>query len=158
MADPMLAALAAERSIRRLIALYCDAVARRDPDSIGVLFTPDARVTIHDMPERVGIGEIVEGLRRMTAVFSYLHQKCDTGLIDVDGDVARTRSLVLEANRANGSDNLNTIFGVYEDEFRLLEKGWRFHRRRFTLQFRAVLAASEIQQFPDFAPAFAFVP
>jgi ketosteroid isomerase-like protein len=158
MPDTLLATLAAERAIRRLISLYCDAVARRDPDAIGVLFTPDARVKIHDGPERVGPQEIVEGLRGVMAGFSYLHQKCDTGLVDVEGDRARARSLVWEANRPNGSENLNTIFGIYEDEFRLLDEQWCFQRRRFTLQLRVVLSAAEIQPFPDFSAAFAFAP
>ena len=158
MADSSLATLAAENAIRRLVSLYCDAVARRDPDAIAVLFTPDARVRISDLPERVGVQEIVEGLRRTMSAFSYLHQKCDTGLIDVDGQWARARLGVIEANRSNGADSLNMIFGFYEDELRLLQERWCFHRRKFTLQFRIVLPASEIQQFPDFMPAFAFAP
>ena len=158
MANSSLATLAAENAIRRLVSLYCDAVARKDPDAIAGLFTPDARVQIADLPERVGRREIVEGLRRTMSAFSYLHQKCDTGLIDVDGASARARLGVIEANRSNGADSLNMIFGFYEDEFKLLEEGWRFHRRKFTLQFRSVLPASEIQQFPDFIPAFAFAP
>lgn len=158
MPDSLLATLAAENAIRRLVSLYCDAVARRDPDSAGMLFTPDARVRIADLPERVGRDEIVEGLRRTIAGFSFLHQKCDTGLIDVDGDVARARIAVFEANRPVGADSLNTIFGFYEDEFRMVEEGWRFHRRRFTLQARVLLPALEMEQFPDFAPGLAFVP
>lgn len=158
MAKASLATLAAENAIRRLISLYCDAVARGDPDSIAMLFTPDARVRIAHLPERVGREEIVEGLRQTMAAFSYLHQKCDTGLIDVDGDVARARLGVVEFNRSNGADSLNMIFGFYEDELMLLGEGWRFHRRRFTIRYRTVLPASEIQQFPEFLSAFAFAP
>ena len=158
MDDSSLATLAAESAIRRLVSLYCDAVARRDPDAVAVLFTPDARVRIADLPERVGQQEIVEGLRRTMSAFSYLHQKCDTGLIDVNGGSARARLGVLEANRTNGADGLNLIFGFYEDEFMRLEDGWRFHRRTFTLQFRTVVPTSEIQQLPEFIPAFAFAP
>jgi ketosteroid isomerase-like protein len=158
MDDRLLATLAAERAIRRLISLYCDAVRRGDPDAIGELFTPDARVRIAELPERVGRQEIVEGLRRTMAGFSYLHQTCDTGLIDVEGELARARHGVIEANRPNGAEALNVIFGAYEDEYRLSEAGWRFHRRRFGLQFRVQLAAAELQQFSQFAPGFAFAP
>jgi len=158
MSDSLSATLAAERAIRRLVSLYCDAVARRDADSIADLFTPDARVTIAHLPERVGREEIVEGLRRTMTAFTFLHQKCDTGLIDVEGDSARMRMCVTESNRAVGTDSLNTIFGFYEDEFKLIDEGWRFHRRRFTMQARVVVPASEMQEFPELVPAFAFAP
>jgi hypothetical protein len=158
MTDSLLATLATERAIRRLISLYCDAVRRKDPDSIGELFTRNARVKIADGADRVGRGEIIEGLRRTIAGFSYLHQKCDTGLIDVDGEVAWARLGVVEANLANGSQNLNLIFGAYEDEYKLQDKGWRFHRRRFSLHSRVELSPTEMQQFPETAVQRVFAP
>jgi ketosteroid isomerase-like protein len=158
MDDSLLATLAGERAIRRLISLYCDAVRRGDPDAVGELFTPDASVRIADLPERVGRQEIVEGLRRTMAGFSYLHQTCDTGLIDVKGGLARARHGVIEANRPNGAEALNLIFGAYEDEYRLSEIGWRFHRRRFDLRFRVQLPAAEFQQFPEIASRSEFFP
>jgi ketosteroid isomerase-like protein len=148
--DTEIATLVAQNAVRRLLSLYCDAVARRDPDAIWDLFTKDAVVTIADGPDRVGPQEIVEGLRGTISKFSFLHQKCDTGLIDVDGERARARINVLEANRSNDADGMNMIFGTYDDEYRLEQEGWRFQRRRFTLQFRAVLAAQELQEFPHF--------
>jgi ketosteroid isomerase-like protein len=154
----ILTTLVAERAIRRLISLYCGAVSRHDPDAIAELFAPDARVTIAHLPERVGREAIVEGFRATLAAFSYLHQKCDTGLIDVDGDTARAQLDVVELNRAVGADSFNMIFGTYEDEFRRREEGWRFACRRFTLQFRAVLPAAQLQELPGFVPAFAFAP
>jgi hypothetical protein len=101
---------------------------------------------------RVGRDAIVEGMRRTITAFSFLHQKCDTGLIDVEGDRARARLGVFEANRLSGADSLGMFFGTYEDEYRLLDEGWLFHRRRYTLQFRALLPVAELQQFPDLVP------
>jgi hypothetical protein len=158
MNDEGLAALVAKDSIRRLISLYCDAVSRRDPDALAPLFAPDASVKIADGVERVGRQEVVEGFRRTASGFSFLHQKCDTGLIDVDGRQARARHGVMELNVALGSDQLNMIFGTYEDEYRLLEEGWRFFRRRFTLQFRALLQADQLQHFGDVEGVYAFAP
>ena len=154
MTDTTLATLAAESAIRRLISSYCDAVSRRDADSVRTLFAPDARVQIADGAERVGRETIVEGMRRTIAAFSFLHQRCDTGLIDVAGDRARARLGVFEANRLSGADKLSIFFGTYEDEYSLLEAGWRFYRRRYTLQFRALLPVSEMQQFSDLVPLF----
>jgi hypothetical protein len=158
MPDDLIATVAAERSIRRLISLYCDAVRRRDPDAAGELFAPDASVRIAEFPERVGRRAIVEGLRRTLSGFSYLHQTCDTGLIDLDGETAHARHGVMEANRPNGVEGLNVIFGAYEDEYRLLADGWRFQRRRFSLDFRVLLPSAELQQFPSVAPGLSFAP
>jgi hypothetical protein len=90
--------------------------------------------------------------------FSYLHQLCDTGLIDVDGEAACARHGVMEANRPSGADGLNVVFGAYEDEYRLLADGWRFQRRRFSLDFRVLLSASELQEFALAAPGLLFSP
>ncbi|HEX7856371.1 MAG TPA: nuclear transport factor 2 family protein [Sphingobium sp.] len=147
MSDTLLHDLVARDAIRRLLALYCDAVSRRDPDAISSLFTQDAVVTIADGADRIGPAEIVEGLRRAVSVFSYLHQKCDTGFIDIDGERASARVNILEVNRLGDSDSVTMICGVYEDDFRVDDGAWRFCRRRFTLQFRTVLAAREIEDF-----------
>ena len=154
MSDHLLERLGAESAIRRLIARYSDAVSRKDADAIGPLFTPDARVTIADGPVRIGTREIVDGLRRTISGFSFLHQKCDTGLIDVDGESARARIGIFEANRQLGADSLSLIFGTYEDEFRRFQGEWRYHRRRFTLTYRVVVPAAQIEHFADFRPAF----
>jgi ketosteroid isomerase-like protein len=151
MGDDLLAVYGAERAIRRLISLYCDAVARLDAEAIGALFASDARVRIADRPERIGRAAIVEGLRATASRFSFLHQKCDTGLIDVAGERARARHSVLEINREHGADSLNFIFGAYDDEYRLTAEGWRFHRRSFTLQTRVVCKAAEVQTFAQLA-------
>lgn len=154
-AAELLRELSAERAIRRLISLYCDAVSRKDPEAIRELFTSDAVVTIAGGPPRHGPDEIVAGLARTASGFTYLHQKGDTGLIDIAADTARCRNGVLEVNRKEGEDALTLICGIYEDEFRELAAGdWRFARRRFTLQFRAVVPALELQTFPDFTPFF----
>jgi hypothetical protein len=154
----ILACLAAERAIRRLIALYCDCVRRHDADSVGSLFTDDARVEIAALPVRVGRQAIIEGLRGTLSAFTYLHQICDTGLIDVDSAIARSRLGVFEVNRPNGSECLNVIMGAYEDEYALSEGGWRFHRRRFNLQSRVLLPSVTAQEWPAIAPGFAFEP
>jgi hypothetical protein len=151
MSEELLAAYEAERAIRRLVSLYCDAVARKHPEAIAELFTQDARVRIAEGPERVGHAEIVEGLRRAVSQFSFLHQKCDTGLIDVAGDRARARLGVLEMNRAHDAGCINFVFGAYDDEYQRTAAGWRFHRRRFTLQYRVVAPASELQAFAELA-------
>ncbi len=155
MTEPDLEVIAAERAIQRLISGYCDGVGRKDADAACAGFAPDVRVRIAHFPERVGHEAAVEGLRHTLSGYTFLHQKCDTGLIDVTGDRARARLGVIEMNQAIGGDSLFLMTGIYEDEYVLLTEGWRFHRRHFTPQAGLTLPASAIQLFPDFVPAFA---
>ena len=62
---------------------------------------------------------------------------------------------MIEANQPLGSTAMNLVFGIYEDEYRLSDGHWRFHRRNFTLQNIAALKAEEIRKFAEFHAAFA---
>lgn len=154
MSEVRLARLEACEAIRRVLSLYGDAVRRKDPDAIAELFTPDARVTIAGGEPRAGRTEVVEGLRNTASGFAFLSQKSDAGLIDVSGDTARARVGVIEANQPLGTGRINLVFGIYEDEYRLFEGRWRFHRRDFTLQQVASLEAADITKFAEFDAAF----
>ncbi|MCB2077433.1 MAG: nuclear transport factor 2 family protein [Novosphingobium sp.] len=152
MSDTELHQLLAENAIRRLISAYCDAVNRLDADAAGPLFTPAARIRIAGFPELVGREAITEGMRQTFAASEFLHQHCDTGLIDVDGDHAFSRLSVFELNRKPGADDIGMIIGTYEDEYVRLAEGWRFAVRRYTLTLRTLLPPSKIQQVPGFVP------
>jgi len=155
MNEAQLEVVMAENAIRRLISGYCDGVGRRDADAACVGFASDVQVRIAHLPERIGHAAAVEGLRQTLSGYTFLHQKCDTGLIDVMGNRARARLGVLEMNQAIGGDGLFMMTGFYEDEYAFLSEGWRFHRRHFTPQAGMSLPVSAIQLFPDFIPAFA---
>ena len=156
MADRIVADVADERAIRRLISLYCDAVARLDADAAAALFAEDAVIRIADYPERAGREKIRSGMRRTFAGFDLLHQRCDTGLIDVSGDRANARMTVFEACRRTGEDSLGLIFGIYEDTYVKLEEGWRFHRRRYSLQAQVGVPLGSIDLVAGFAPELIF--
>ncbi len=158
MSDTLLARLEAESAIRRLVALYCDAVNRRDAEAAGRLFAPDCSIVIADGPERIGRDVQTEGMRQTFAAFALLRQQCDVGLIDVAGDRARARLSVIEVAHKPGEDGLSLVFGFYEDEYVLLAEGWRFQRRRYTLQFRSRLPVSKMQAVEGFLPGFDFTP
>ena len=149
MSGDALDTLIAEREIRRLISTYCEAVGRRDAATAAKLFSPDARVKIASFAELVGHDAIAEGLRQSFAAAQFLHQRCDSGLIDIEGDHARARLSVFEVNRKPDQDALGLIFGFYDDEYVLLGAGWRFYRRNYTLQLRALAPVSKIQQFAE---------
>jgi ketosteroid isomerase-like protein len=158
MDDALLQRLEAESDIRRLVGLYCDAVNRRDADAAGLLFAPDAAIQIADFPGISGRDAIREGMRQTFARHAFLRQQCDAGLIDVNGDRARARLSVIEASWREGEDGVGLIFGFYEDEYARLAEGWRFWRRRYSLQFRSRTPVSKLQLAEGFDLAFAFAP
>jgi uncharacterized protein (TIGR02246 family) len=143
MTEGLLASLEAERQIRRLIARYGEAAALKDAELARELFAEDAEVRIADLPVRVGRDEIVAGFARTLSAFRWLDQKSDSGLIDVDGDRARAIYQVAEFNERLDDGEIAMITGTYEDDYVRRGGRWYFHRRRFTLRSRAVLAHSQ---------------
>ncbi len=158
MSEALLARLEAESAIRRLVGLYCDAVNRRDADAAGALFASDAAIEIADFPKISGQDAIREGMRQTFAHHKFLRQQCDAGLIEVDGDKARARLPVFEASYREGEDGVGLIFGFYEDEYARLAEGWRFWRRRYTLQFRSRVAVNKLQLVEGLDLGFSFLP
>ena len=148
--------LEAESAIRRLVALYCDAVNRRDADAAGLLFAPDCRITIAGGPQRVGRELQTEGMRQTFAAFAFLRQQCDAGLIDVAGDTARARLSVFEVSQKPGDSSLSLIFGFYEDHYVRLAEGWRFQERCYVLQYRCLVDAAKVQMAEGVDLALAF--
>jgi ketosteroid isomerase-like protein len=156
MTETAFTALLAENAIRRLIAAYCDAVGRRDADAAGALFAPDCAVRIANGPERTGRDVQIEGMRQSFASFSFLHQRCDHGLIDVDGVRAKARLSVFEVCRKHDAGDIALVFGSYQDNYALLGEGWRFQRRHYSLQMRATVPFAKIQELPGVVPEHFF--
>ncbi len=146
MSEVLLARLEAESAIRRLIGLYCDAVNRADAEAAGNLFAEDCRVRIADGPEIVGSDILVQGMRQSFGAFDFLRMQCGVVAIDVEGDHAKARLLVHETTHKPGADDLGELWGNYEDEYIRLPEGWRFQRRHYTLQLRARVPVSRLQQ------------
>ena len=113
-------------------------------------------IRIADYPKWAGREKIRSGMRGTFARFDLMHQRCDTGLIDVSGDQANARMTLFEACRRAGEDQLGLIFGIYEDEYRRLDEGWRFHRRRYSLQAQVNVPLSSNDLVTGFVPEFAF--
>lgn len=145
MSGDIISRLEAESAIRRLVGHYCDAVNQRDADAAGALFAPDAEIKIADFPAIAGAEAIREGMRQTFAQHAFLRQQCDVGLIEVAGDKARARFSVFEASHRAGEEGMSLIFGFYEDEYVRLAEGWRFWRRRYTMQFRSRVAVNRLQ-------------
>ena len=145
MNEKLLATLDAEGQIRRLVVRYGEAVALKDAERARELFAQDAVVCIADLPERVGRDAIFLGIANTLSAFRWLDQKCDSGLIEVDGDTANARYQVIECNESAEDGEVAVIAGMYEDDYVRRGGTWYFHRRRFTLRTRAVLRSPGTQ-------------
>ena len=143
-------------AIQRLIAAYTDAVRRLDGEAAGRLFAADGSVKIADYPELSGRAAVTEGICKTFAKFSFIHQGCDTGLIDVEGDRARARLGIFEANSRPNREGVQIIFGTYEDEYTLTGEGWRFHRRSFSVRALATVPTLAFEAFPHGPTNFDF--
>lgn len=158
MSDSLLARLEAESAIRRLVGLYCDAVNRADAEAAARLFAADCRVRIADGPEILGRDILVDGMRQSFGAFDFLRMQCGVVAIDIEGDTAKARLLVHETTHKPGADDLGELWGNYEDEYVRLPEGWRFQRRRYTLQLRVRVPVSRLQRAEGLELGFGFEP
>lgn len=120
-----------ELAIRTLAAAYTDAVNRRDGAAMAAVYAPDGVL------EPPGGGRPIEGRERIEKAFrrlvevdrEFLCQMTHSGLVEIEGDRARSRWWFSELKKPTGKD-FEMSFGVYQDELVRLEAGWRFSRRR----------------------------
>lgn len=149
MMDPHLQRLVDEDAIRRITALYGDAVTHLDARRAASVYTEDGCVSIAGH-EIVGRTAIEDGMRESFAAFSLLQLIEHGGTIRLNGEDADARWSTIELTIRSGSQDLNVIFGRYEDRLVRSAEGWRFRHRRFTLAGRVQLPAARLQMNPDF--------
>ena len=117
-----------ERSIHRLVARYCHAVAEGDVDAWAATWVEDGEWVVLGRSLR-GRAAIVEHYRKLVGPVRWVVQVAQNGLVDVRGDAAEGRWLILEWlqwERGGGGQNV----GQYRDRYRRGEDGeWRFARR-----------------------------
>jgi len=146
-----------ERQIRRLVSYYSDAVAQLDASRAASVYVEDGIASIAGAVLR-GRPAIEAGMRQSFAAFRLLHLIPHGGLVDVDGNSAKARWSTLELTVKRDSEDVNCIFGTYEDELVRLAEGWRFIRRTFSLTGRTLHPAAKSQFVERVAPAFTFEP
>ena len=119
-----------ELAIRDLAARFTDAVNRRDPEAVGRTFVDDGEWVVPGLPPSVGPHAAEKQIAGLLENFTFLVQLLHSGQVDVDADVA-TASWYLTENASDGSTTAFTFVGVYRDELRRGDDGWRFTRREF---------------------------
>jgi uncharacterized protein (TIGR02246 family) len=119
-----------ERAIRQLVAGYCHAIAERDDAAWADSWAEDGAWSVLGAEVR-GRAAILEHYRKLVAGVRWVVQFAHDGIVEVDGDTAQGRWLILELLQwQNGRGGQNV--GRYRDRYvRGADGRWRFARREF---------------------------
>jgi ketosteroid isomerase-like protein len=119
--------------IQDTISRYSQGCSLQDWDMVIDTFLPDGA---WEVPSR---GLRFEGHATLRAVMSgmvkdmeWFVQMNSPAVITVSGDTATARSIVREAGRTKGSDEILDVLGFYDDELVRTSSGWKFARKVFT--------------------------
>jgi uncharacterized protein (TIGR02246 family) len=119
-----------ERAIRNLVARYCHALAERDDAAWAATWAEDGEWRVLGATVR-GRDAILAHYRKLSAPVRWVVQVAHDGLVEVDGDTATGRWLILEFLQwSDGRGGQNV--GRYRDAYvRGPDGEWRFGERRF---------------------------
>jgi hypothetical protein len=147
-----------ESAIRSLAAAYSHAIARRDAAAAAAVYAEDGVLSAFFGPEIVGRDKVEEALRQTLAPLAFIVQTCASGLVEVEGDRARSSWSVIEWLQDTGKTDLGCCFGLYEDQLARRPEGWRFTRRRFHPFYRGTVPSSGKLYRPPEAFANTYAP
>lgn len=132
--------LAVERAVHRVYLDYCDVIDEKRFDDLDQVFTPDC---VGDYRDTQGV--VIEGLAPLVAG---LHENMGPGSTcgPTHHNVLNLRIDAADESRASAQVHfyavhqgvgsmagaLYTVWGRYDDELALTERGWRVTRRRYT--------------------------
>jgi ketosteroid isomerase-like protein len=131
-----LAALADRQAIRDLVTRYACAVDRRDFETVGACFTPDAET---DYTYFAGpIAEVLEKIRAGVGGFAMTMHVLGNHLAEVRGDTASSETYAVCYHRRPGvPDGAQLVVAMrYLDELVRTSAGWRIRRRRATVEWQ----------------------
>jgi ketosteroid isomerase-like protein len=118
-----------ERAIRRLVAQYADGVTRNDEQTWIGTWADDGSWTLGGNTS-TGHANLLATWKGLMALFDTVVQLPQNGLLEIAGDRATGRWVVVELGRtANGAASFSV--GSYADVYRRSKTGWKFSERRF---------------------------
>ena len=122
-------------AIRELQAAYGDAVTRRAWDEFGPMFLPDCpiRLDLRDgkVIERVGPDAIGSFIANSLERFEFFEFALLNAVVSLDGDRATGRVYMWEL-RQDTSHQWTNAFGLYRDQYALVDGHWRFASRDYS--------------------------
>jgi hypothetical protein len=150
MDDDALAYLA----ITRLQAAYADVVTRRAWPELEPLFLPDAPIHVDTVSRAVieltgatALGEFVGGAIERFEFFEFVPLNTVVH-VGVD-DTARGRLYMVELRQEVGTGEWSNAFGVYHDDYALVDGRWCYAERSYQSLARKVgLTPAEVFPFP----------
>jgi uncharacterized protein (TIGR02246 family) len=115
-------------AIRDLVATYCHAIAERDDAAWAATWAEDAEWVVLGSTVR-GRDAILAHYRKLISSVRWVMQFAHNGLIEIEGDTARGRWLIVEYMQgASGAGGQNAA--RYRDDYvRGADGRWRFARR-----------------------------
>jgi uncharacterized protein (TIGR02246 family) len=124
------APLADEHAIRDLVARYCHAIAEHDDAAWAATWAEDGAWLVLGAEVR-GRAAVLEHYRKLVADVRWVVQVAHDGILEVEGDRASGRWLILEwLQWKDGRRGQNV--GRYRDRYvREADGEWRFSERRF---------------------------
>jgi len=134
--SPDVSRIADELAIRDLAARFTDAVNRNDPEALGALFTEDGEWVVPGMETTHGPAEAATRIGQLRSTFVQLLQLLYSGHVDLADDGRTATATWYLAENASDGENAFAFTGVYRDELRRTEAGWRFARRTFSFLYR----------------------
>jgi hypothetical protein len=125
----------------RLQHAYADLATRKAWPELAALTTPEAKFSFDlrsGAPlEMVGPAAVGEFGARAVAPFShYQYIPLNTVVMPVDEGRARGRAYALELAEIRDSGDWLEVYGLYHDDYALVDDGWRFSQRRFQVLAR----------------------
>jgi hypothetical protein len=122
--------VADELAIRHIVAVYADAVNRRD-ESLWASTWADESIWDLRGNEIDGKTNIVDMWRGAMASFEFVVQLVYQGTLEIQSDSATGRWYLCEHLRPQGSENGLFNIGTYADEYVKQDGHWRFSQRSY---------------------------
>jgi len=117
-------------AINQLAASYAEAMCRKSVREAVEVYTENGRLLTPTTEAAVGREAIIATIERTVATFDLLFIAVLNGLVQVDGDLARSRFAIREWS-VRSTDQQGFLFlGFYEDHVARTADGWRFTERR----------------------------
>jgi len=123
-----------ELAIRHLVAVYADAVNRRDGPLWASTWTDDG---VWDLMgnEVIGKDAVVGMWNNAMDGFEFVAQLVYQGTLEIDGASAAGRWYLAEHLRPQGSQSGTFNLGTYAHKYQCVDGKWRFRRRTYNVLY-----------------------
>ena len=123
-----------EAEIRRLVAVYADAVGSRDEATWAATWTEDGVWDLGGLARAEGRDTVVETWKRLMGAFRFVTQQPQYGVLEIAGDTATGVWHINEYGWPRSGPGSLTL-GLYRDAYRREAGRWRFAERRFAVLY-----------------------